>query len=211
MSKDLKDLLLFIFNSLHKELNDAKNINQYRKDCFHKNLNIYFNKYKNYFEDNYNSIVAKLFYIKYNSQTRCLNCKFISNIIQYTNIIIFPLEEIIKKYENQNKKNITIYDCFEYYQKQNYKIGTCNKCNKKDFLANNNILMQVPKILIINITGKINNKKELRFELEEKIELKKFVYDYKSGYNYKLINLISIIGYDHYIAFCRNFNRIFIS
>ena len=66
--------------------------------------------------------------------------------------------------------------------------------------------MQDPKILIINIIGKTNNQKEIKFELQEKIELKKFIYDYKSGYNYKLINLISITGYDHYIAFCRNFN-----
>ena len=69
------------------------------------------------------------------------------------------------------------------------------------------MLMQCPKILIINITGEINNKKEIKFELEEKIELKKFIYDYKSGYNYELINLISIIENDHYIAFCKSLSN----
>ena len=143
--KDLKDLLLFILNSLHNELNEAKNINDNISDGFSKYLNTYFNKYKEYFKNNYNSIIAKLFYLKYNSQTSCLNCDFISNNIQCTNILIFPLEEIIKEYENQNRKAITIYDCFAYYQKQNHKIGTCNKCNKKDCLANNNILCKTQK------------------------------------------------------------------
>ena len=86
MSKDLKDLLLFILKSLHNELNSAKNINKNYCDGFENYVNIYFNEYKKYFEKNYNSIIAKLFYLKFNSQTNCIDCKFISNNIQCTNI-----------------------------------------------------------------------------------------------------------------------------
>ena len=201
--KDLKNLLLFILNTLHNELNESKNINHNITYGYAKYLNIYFNKYKVYFKNNYNSIIAKLFYLKYNSQTRCLNCNYISNNIQCNNILIFPLEEILK----ENEKIITIYDCFAYYQKQNYINLTCKNCKKEDRLSNSNMLMQCPKILIINITGEINNKKDIKFELEEKIELKKFIYDYKSGYNYELINLISIIENEHYIAFCKSLSN----
>ena len=67
--------------------------------------------------------------------------------------------------------------------------------------------MQGPKILIINIIGEKNNKKEIKFELEEKIELKNFIFDYKKEYNYELISLISIIDDSHYIAFCKSFNN----
>ena len=201
--KDLKDLLLFILQSLHNELNEAKNINQKSNDCCDKNFGLYYHKYKKYFKNNYNSIIAQLFYLKYNSETHCFNCDFISNNIQCTNILIFPLEEVIK--ENENKKIITIYDCFAYYQKQNYKIGICNNCKQNDYLANNDILLRGPKILIINIVGEIKNKMDIKLELDEKIKIKEFFKFKKKEYNYKLINLISNIGYAHYIAFFKSF------
>ena len=205
LSNNLKDLLLFILNSLHNELNDAKNINPNNNDDFDKDFDIDFHKYKKSLNNYCKSIISDLFCIIYHSKKNYLNCKFASNNFKFNNILIFPLEKIKKEYSN--KKNLTIYDCFGYYQKQNYIKKICENCNKEADLANNNILMQGPKILIINIIGEKNNKKEIKFELEEKIELKNFIFDYKKEYNYELISLISIIDDSHYIAFCKSFNN----
>ena len=61
LSNNLKDLLLFILNSLHNELNDAKNINPNNNDDFDKDFDIDFLKYKKSLNNYCKSIISDLF------------------------------------------------------------------------------------------------------------------------------------------------------
>ena len=142
--------------------------------------------------------------IKYNTQINCPNCDYSLNNIQCTNILIFPLKEIIEEYENRKKYFITIYDCFNYYERENLKDRICNSCRTKDYVSNNIKLMEGPKILIINIYRRATYLMNIKFELDEKVKLKEFIYDNKNRYNYELTSIVFNIGYEQFILFYKS-------
>lgn len=200
---ETKDLLIFILETLHKELNEEIIENQDFEDCYDKDFNIYLKNFEEHFQKNFKSIISDLFYIKYDSQIKCLNCNNNLHKIKLCNLLEFNLEEV-KEFNNKFKKNyITITDCFtNYYEKKNYAINKCGKCNQKKN-ASNNIILVGPKILIIYLNRNPNN--DIKIKLEEKINLNNFIENKGRQYNYELINVMSNLGNGHYLAFCNSF------
>ena len=64
---DSKDLLIFLLENMHKELNRVKNVKKYEDDNADK-YNFYnsLNSFINYFKSNYQSIISDIFYGIYN-------------------------------------------------------------------------------------------------------------------------------------------------
>ena len=200
-----RDLLELIIKELHNELNKSNHINQDFSGCFAPNLEN-FQEYKISFQKYYQSIISKLFYFLYNIQIKCRKCNAFSNNIQLSYLLVFPLEEV-KEYKN-NIYNISIYDCFKYYQKPNYFEKICDICNSKEnFMEKKNILLEGPKILIINITkGKFKGA-NIKFNLEKKINISEFILYREKQYNYELLGIINSSGNEHYISFCKSFSN----
>ena len=198
-----KELLNFIFDKLHQELNKVKNINSEFKEKFDGDLDKYIKNYEKYFNENYQSIISKLFYVKYNSKIICLECNEEFQENQLRNMLEFSLEKV-KEYNNINEedtKDITINNCFKYLQ-YFYKYNICNKCKKEQAMSYNNILFGEPKFLIININ--INNKIKNKLAIEDAIDLSNFFYNRKKKYNYKLESIMMYLGDDHFISFCKS-------
>ena len=196
-----KDLIMILFNKLHKELNKDKNSISDYTNFSDTNLDKCFKKFEDNFQSNFQSIISELFSIKYDSQINCLNCKKISHNIKLSTLLIFPLEEVIK-FNNQND-TITIYDCFKFYQNNNYKINTCVECKLEDYMDYKNILIAGPKILIIYFDKKYGSK--CHFKLYQNINLKNFFYCKKNKYVYEIISIIFNLGDEQFIAFCKSF------
>jgi ubiquitin C-terminal hydrolase len=210
-ANDSKDLILFLMETIHNELNTAKNINP-PQAVNQYDYETTFNLFSNYFANNYQSIVSNLFYGMYNSMMKCLNCNIVTHNIQCYNILIFPLEEV-RKYKNRMQNMVDIIECFEYYQKEDYMMGQnqiyCNNCHTMANSVNISKLIIAPNVLVINL----NRGKGLQFDVKltfgEFLDIKNFIY-YKDSPNfYELIGIVTHFGPSsmggHFIAFCKSF------
>ena len=212
-ANDSKDLVLFILETIHNELNSAKKGNENNFEIidqynYEKTLQSFFN----YFKENYRSVVSDIFYGMYNSRMKCHSCGIITHNIQCYSILIMPLEEVRKfKYRYQNY--VTIRECFEHYQKSDYMTGQnqiyCNYCKRMSTSENNTTLIVGPQVLIINL----NRGKGLQFNIkilfDEYLDISDFIYYKQGNVKYKLIGVVTHFGPSsesgHFIAFCKSF------
>ena len=115
-ANDAKDLVIYLYQIMHKELNERKESNiipvMYSDQ---KNPNIELSKCLNNFQRNNKSIISDLFYFSKANVTKCLKCGVsIYNFSMY-NILIFPLEKtrLFKIKKNKAFAFVDIFDCFE--------------------------------------------------------------------------------------------------
>ena len=204
---DVKDLILFLIETMNEELNKVQNMQHFdnaETNNYMENLN----SYLIYLKNNYQSIIFDNFYGVYNFKTTCSNCGNIYYSNDNFNFLIFPLERI-RKFKNKILNNITIKDCFEYYESPKNLTGDnkyfCNKCNglKNGVYVCN--LVMVPKILIIILNRGKGTKLNVKIDFDENIDTNTFNLNNKCiNKNYKLIGIVT--NYDlHFIAFCKSF------
>ena len=212
-ANDSKDLVLFILETMHNELNAAKNVNQNNFEIIDQyNFENSLVSFMKSFKDNFRSVVSDIFYGMYNSRMQCHNCRIITHNIQCFNILIMPLEEV-RKFKNRYQNWVTLRECFEYYQKSDFMFGEnqiyCNYCKKMSTSENNTTLIVGPKLLILNL----NRGKGLQFNVsisfDEYINISDFIYYNNTNVNYRLIGVVTHFGPSgesgHFIAFCKSF------
>ena len=140
----------------------------------------------------------------------------------------FPLEEV-KKYKNQNNNNINqynyfnncininydsvnLYDCFNYDRKQNIMSGDnsmyCNYCKKTSDSCMYTNLVTGPEILVLLLNRGKGIQYKVKIYFEENLNLFNYIEYKDTGFNYKLIGVITHIGESsmngHFIAFCKD-------
>ena len=211
-ANDSKDLVLFLMETMHNELNTAKKISPQNQNINQYDYEQTFKLFTIFFKNNYNSIISNLFYGMYNSMMTCFFCKKKTHNVQCYNILIFPLEEI-RKFKKRNENLVYIKECFEYYEKEDKMIGEnqifCNSCHKMSNSINQSRMIIGPNVLVINL----NRGKGLQFDIKinfgEYLDLKKFIYYKKSPYYYEIIGIVTHFGPSsmggHFIAFCKSF------
>ena len=231
-ANDSKDLINFLLERLHKELNDLKKennmqngnnmsytISQNDQLNEQKMLNIFSNEFK----EKYKSIISNLFYGLLESKSQCQRCKYIKYNFQVYSFIEFPLERVNQycfmtgkrnNYNMNNNKNpdINLYECFEYYNNLELMTGDnqmyCNICNSNcDFLYGS-LLYSTPNYLVINLNRGRGRVYECNVNFPEQLNLFNFVI-FKNGKTvYELYAVICHIGPSsmsgHFIAFCKN-------
>ena len=174
---DSKDLINFLIERLHQELNVVNNnINNNNND----NKNIDFTNKKLVFDTfgkecalKYNSPISFLFYAILEIKTGCLGCKEVRYNYQIYNFLEFPLEKVNQYLCETDKKrksvlpngknpDIDLYNCFDYNEKTD-KLGGenmmyCNKCNKLCQAVYSNKIYTLPFYLIITYYFFTNSK-----------------------------------------------------
>ena len=211
-ANDSKDLVLFLLETMHNELNEAKKNYQPNQNINQYNYEQTFQLFSQYFTNNYDSVISHLFYGMYNSMMTCFNCKVTTNNVQCYNILIFPLEEV-RKFKNRIDNRVDIIECFEYYEKDDYMTGEnqihCNKCMRMANSLNKSKIIIGPNVLVINL----NRGKGLQFDVKlsfgEYLNIRNFIYYQQSPYYYELIGIVTHFGPSnmggHFIAFCKSF------
>ena len=206
-SNDSKDLLLFLFQSMHSELNylgeeKLKNVPK----C---NQLIEKESYNFFSEVNFSlnlSIFSYLFYGILKSSTTCLSCKSILYNFQYFQFLSFPIF-------NFNGKKFNIYQGLKDFIKPEIMKGDnqcyCQKCKGLKDSEINSIIYYTPPYLIINFDyGKDKIYKPLSVEFGEIIDIKGFTDEKCKHLTYALVGVSSHIGRSgdsgHYIAYCKN-------
>ena len=212
-ANDSKDLIIFIYETIHNELNNPNinNNNLYNLNNIPEELRLF---RESYYSKN-NSIILKTFYSEQSSNLKCCLCginKLSFNIISF---LIFPLEKVrqyLLKVKNGNFEYVTLEDCFEMNENKEKLYGQnqifCNSCQRSSDAVSYNRLYNCPEVLTIIL----NRGKGLEFEVEFKfplyINIEKYVEDKNCNTNYELIGLITHLGESgmsgHFIAYCKS-------
>ena len=201
---DSRQLLQYILDSIHNELNINKNEKYMIEDNSEEtNWNEKLNYEINSFNFENKSIITDLFYGILANETHCNNCNKISYVFQHFNILTLPIF-------TKNNDKINLKDMIEDYSKEQNLIKKNNYCLIcKDYheAKSKNVFYKLPSILIIypgrkNYGVKYNIK--INFERELSIELSKNLDNKIISYN--LISIIYHLGScgekGHNVALC---------
>ena len=226
---DSKDLLNFLIETMHNELNELGENNNFFDDnqiVDQSNEFAILNYFKSYFAKNYHSILSKYLYGIQKTIQRCCKCTTTLYNFQVYNFLIFPLLDvknfvtknniengnIFFNYNNINNYILNLYDCFNYYGKIDFFTGEnsiyCNKCNSLQNAHHRSLLHSVPAILCIILNrGKNNSDFKEKFNIYMELNLTNYVEENPNNAKYYLIGVVCHIGDNlngHFFAYCRS-------
>ena len=223
----LHDELNFVDNTFSNKCNlpePGDNINPYDRQQV---LNCYVYD----FQMNLNSIISNIFYGTLQGEFECQNCKMqlfqmgqnmpiVKYNFQNYFFINFPLEEVRKfvasnqmlymSYMNMGMNpntEVNLIDCFSYYQKDEYMLGYCERCNNNNAqIISRTKLFNFPTYLIILL----NRGKGIQFNI--KINFPEFLDTNQIVLNpngiYQLYGVVKHFGDNsssgHFTAYCRS-------
>ena len=223
-ANDSKDLINFLLERFHEELNEAKIqqnntylINQVDQLDENKMLNIFLNEIKS----KYYSIISNLFYGIMENKIKCQSCQNIKYSFNICYFLDFPLEQVNKYCFNKGLRNnistsnkipdVNLYECFNYFRNSFSMTGDnqiyCNICNIYcDALYEKN-LYSLPNFLIINLNRGRGAVYECKVNFPEKLNLLNYVVQKENTY-LELYAVISHIGPSsmggHKVAYCKH-------
>ena len=211
-ANDPKDLILFMLETMHSELKRI-DPNIIVDNNFIPNEHILEEVYKdfsNYYLSKNKSIIFDIFFGCTTIITCCMYCHSQTYNVQVNNILFFPLEEVRKFKKKDKETPVTIYDCFDYNQRydiyESYFCGSCN--NNNSTVISYSKYLYTPKVLVINLNRGKGIQFNVKFNFEENIEIKNYVYGKDSPHKYELIGVICHFGESgmggHFIAFCKH-------
>ena len=204
-SRNSNECLIFILDTLHFELNRIKEKNEktgYNKSDRNEVIEYGIINYKN----TYDSIISDLFNWFEIKEIHCIECDERNYEFKTYNTYQFNISNINKKI---NKNNITIYDCLNFDIIKNQKLY-CSKCRKKSNYGIIKGIYKSPKIFVFLLNDGEYNEDLLnvKFILEENINLNKFIEDKKAVNKYELFGIISIcVNNKKYNCFCKSFTN----
>jgi len=206
-ANDSKDLLIFLIQSMHEELNYLGNnklkvVPQCDQTIPQKALDFFLqvNTELNL------SIFSYLFYGIFESETQCLVCRQKFYNFQYFQILSFPLY----KY---NSAMFNLYKGFKDFIKTEEMRGDnqcfCQRCQKLTDSDVNTKIYSTPPYLIINLDyGKNKKYNPVEINFGATLDLTGFTDEVCTKKTYQLVAISSHIGRSgvsgHYIAYCRN-------
>ena len=222
-ANDAKDLLIYLIEQMHNELNNSKEENLallMPDDMDPTNQKQVFECFAGEFMKKYNSVFSHYFYGSNMSMTCCLGCNIIKYSYQCFSFLIFPLLEA-KRYcvlsgripqFFYNQYTLNIEDCFLYNQKIEFFTGDnrmyCNQCRQLMNSSMGTRISTAPLVFILVLNrGRGNQDFKEKFVFWEIIDLTNYV-DFKQPDNrYFLAGVITHLGESgaggHFIAFCR--------
>ena len=210
-ANDSKDLILYLFQSIHSELNylgDNPMNNQMPPNQYNR-INAF-----NYFVNSYDlhnfSIISRIFYGTSENMTTCKKCKNILYNFQKFEFLSFGMF----KY---NGKDFNLYDGFDDNEKVQLLTGDnkfyCLNCKQSQEAEIITKILVPPNKLLINLDYGKNKKYNPRsVKFDEEINITRYVsFQYGFDIKYKLIGISTHFGdsgmYGHYVAFCKNSNN----
>ena len=194
------ELISFILNNLHFELNKNKGNNQQFNIKNNNKDNVIMYGCQNYVNKNDSAIFNLLnwFEIKEKRCSQCNNSTFHLNTFN-----IFELD-ILTTY-SYKKNTITINDCLELYSFLRPQTLFCNTCRKYTNVTNQSNIYSSPNTFIFSLDRKNldQNYLNIQFNLTEQLNLHNYIENKSSPTNYQLIGVLSFYPLENkYISFC---------
>ena len=216
-ANDSKDLIIFLMEKMHSELNiplNNQNLQQNNQMINQYDFKQSFKSFKKYFANNYRSVISNLFYGFFDSIMYCKNCQALSHNIQCYNILIFPLEEV-RIFKQRQQNIVSIEECFQYYQKKDLMSGAnqiyCNKCHQNSDSINYSKLIACPNILVVNLNRGKGLQFDIKIDFDDTLDVKNYLMEISNDIPtvYKIFGIVTHFGPSsmsgHFIAFCKSF------
>ena len=224
-ANDSKDLINFLLEKLHEELNLGSNKNFNSKLISHadqkdetKMLGIFLKD----MQERYKSIISDLFYGVIETESQCLNCQNTKYNFQVFSFLEFPLQQVNDFcYKNGMRQNfagngnpdIDLYECFFHYQNISTMNGNnqifCNDCGKNCDALYGTFLYSMPNYFIINLNRGKNAVYKCNVKFPEILKLNNLVRMWATNSIFQLKAVICHIGPSsmggHFIAYCRHY------
>ena len=222
-ANDSKDLINFLLERFHKELNmqkpspsdDNQMVNQLDE------MQTLSSFISDYFQNN-KSIITDCFYGILETKSKCAGCQYTKYNFQIYSFLEFPLQEVNLymyqlgrrfNYINQDGKNpdVDLYECFDYYQKVDVMNGQnqmyCNICNGNRDTFYGTVVYSLPNYLIINLNRGKGGVYECKVNFPETLNLLNYI-TFKEKTVLQLYAVISHYGPSsmsgHFIAYCKH-------
>ena len=222
---DPKDLINFLLERIHLELNIIKSNNFINQKQDQTNEELTLKLFINYFTQNYNSIISNLFYGLSETQYICQGCSTSKYSFQTYSILEFPLQEVNqyfyklgqKPYKLANNKypDIDLYECFEFNEKANVMTNSnqiyCNICKRSCNVVHSTHLYTAPNYLIINLNSGKNAIYECNVNFPEQLYLSKYLKNKKQNAAFELYAVISYLE-GSFVAYIKSdkYNKFFL-
>ena len=226
-ANDSKDLINFLLERFHQELNTPKIIEDKNSDKItnvnqmdeQQTLKAFIDDYSN----SNNSIILDCFYGILETRSKCSGCNVTKYNFQIYSFLEFPLQEV-NNYMFQNGRraslvnndgsnpDINLYECFDYYQKIDLMNGQnqmfCNICNGNRDNYYGTTVYSLPNYLIINLNRGKGATYSCKVLFPESLNLLNYV-SFKNGITaMKLYAVICHYGPSsmsgHFIAYCKH-------
>ena len=223
-ANDAKDLINFLIERLHQELNIAlknNSVDNYNQ-IDQTNEVAVFNDFIKDFNTNFNSPISSCFYGILETKSQCQGCKIIKYNFQVYSFLEFPLQQVNQYYFNNGKRplltndgknpDVDLYECFEYNRKIDLMTGDnqmyCNICNKLCDATYATYLYSTPNYLILNLNRGKGAVYECKVNFPEKLNIFNYVTSKQATTAYELYAVICHLGPSsmdgHFVAYCRN-------
>ena len=228
MANDSKDLINFLLEKFHDELNKSphkpykNNLIVTQQDQLNENkmLNLFLTDFTKY----YNSIISNLFYGVLETKSLCKGCGNIKFNFQIYSFIEFPLKQVneycfrkgkyMKASNNNKNPDVDLIDCFEYHCNADFMTGDnqmfCSICNRNCDSFYGNVIYSLPNYLIIILNRGKGAIYQCNVNFPEKLNLLNFVTSKVGNTFLKLYAVISHLGPSsmsgHFIAYIKNKN-----
>ena len=223
---DAKDFILYILQTMHKELKKPFQ----EKDKFWTNMikNQPRNQYDKgntmlYFFDDFcsdASIITKLFHGVKETNSKRLN-EPISYNYEIFSFLYFPLE-MVRQFVQQNNINnlnvgtssnpLTINDCLNFEQRNNYNIGSnqiyCNICNQLSDSISTTKIYSTSHYLIMLLNIGVGKVYDVKLKFSSQIDISNYVKLKEEKQIFNLYGVITHIGESgdsgHFVASCKS-------
>ena len=224
-ANDSKDLINFLLEKWHQELNKVynkfQNNNNMDAQPNQTNEQNMLNLFLQEFKTKFDSPISNLFYGVMETKSQCHGCKIIKYNFQVYSFLEFPLQEVNKYCFNKgirplinndgSNPDVDLYECFEYYGKTDLMNGDnqmfCNICNRLNDAFYSTSIYSAPLNLIINLNRGKGAIYACKVNFPEQLNLFNFV-TYKNGITvFELYAVICHLGPSsmsgHFVAYCR--------
>ena len=226
-ANDSKDLINFLIETLHSELNMPINKNT-TNNIMDPSIQLdevkMFNIFLNNMMSEFNSPISTLFYGVLETQSKCINCQRIKYNFQIYSFIEFPLEQVYNycisttpggSYISNGIPSIDIYKCFEHYHQLTPMVGDnkiyCNECRNEYDAFYGTCLYSLPRYLIINLNRGKNAVFKCNVKFPELLKLTNYVRFTQGKTIFQLNSVICHYGESnmggHFIAYCRHYKN----
>ena len=218
-ANDAKDLINFLLENLHKELNVIINNNNTITSQIQDQTNeeLTLKLFSEEFKQKYNSLISNLFYGLSESEYLCQGCGIIKYTFQSYSMLEFPLQQVNQYFYSIGKKpllspnnknpDVNLDECFEFNEKANAMTGDnqiyCNKCNRTCNVVHSTKLYTAPNYLIINLNRGKDVKYECNVDFPEQLDLTKYLKFTNKNTNFELYAVISFLNGD-FVAYIKN-------
>ena len=225
-ANDSKDLINFLLERFHTELNTANkgNINNNNNEIINQmdelqTLNAFIQEYFNLNK----SIIIDCFYGILETKSKCCGCNITKYNFQIYSFLEFPLQEVnLYMYQNGRRASlintdgsnpdIDLYECFDYYQKLELMNGQnqmyCNICNGNRDTLYGTLIYSLPNYLIINLNRGKGAVYSCKVIFPEILNILNYVTLKNGNTVMKLYAVICHYGPSsmsgHFIAYCRH-------